>query len=460
MKIAVCVKICDGELTAFDSSALEEALRVENAEISIVSMGPPSIYDTLKKLTRLGVKNVYLLSDNVYSGSDTLATAYVLSNFFKQYRFDAIFSGRRSYDGDTGQTMICTSSLLGIPFVGEVMKISFEQGKALVETRTHKRETSLPAIFSFEKTAELRFPSIFSHIGEVTVLSNKEICADPQKCGLSGSPTRVVKTYERDAGRRHCKYLSPEKFFELIEQLKTAPVNVHKPENIEIGEKLGLIWAAGDEAYEKVKGLAKKAEKLQPYDPDTLSKMIINYNPDAVFFPSNEYGRITAATLQAMLNTGLCADVTELSVEDGILYMFRPARGGSVYAKIKCLTSPSLATLRTSDNRSDIIVSGGKGVKDFTLIHKIAERVGGNIGASRGAVDKGSAPYENQIGLTGEKAISKIYIAIGISGAVQHTCAIEDCNFVIAVNPDKNARIFDYSDYGFTVDLEELIRYI
>ena len=460
MRIAVCVKPCGGELTAFDSSALEEALRVENAEISVVSMCPPSNSELLKRLTRLGVSNVYLLSDALYAGSDTLSTAYILSEFFKKNPFDAIFSGRRSSDGDTGQTMICTSALLGLPFVGGVMKISFQDGKAVCSTRERECETPLPAVFSFERTVELRFPSLFSRLGEVTVLTNNDVGADPVKCGLSGSPTRVVKTYERDAGRRKCKFLPPDRFFSLIERLKTAPIRKQETETEDSGEKLGLVWAVGDEAYEKVRGIAQKAEKLKRYDPDTLTKMILNVKPEAVFFPSDEYGRMTAATLQARLSTGLCADVTELSVENGELFLFRPARGGSVYAKIKCLTSPALATLRTSGNRSDVIVSGGRGVKDFSLIEKIADKIGGSVGASRGAVDAGSAPYEKQIGLTGKRALSRIYIAIGISGAVQHTCAIEDCAFVVAVNPDKNARIFEYADYGFVAGTEDIVKYL
>ncbi len=79
-----------------------------------------------------------------------------------------------------------------------------------------------------------------------------------------------------------------------------------------------------------------------------------------------------------------------------------------------------------------------------------AEKIGAQMCASRGLVDMGAAPYEMQVGLTGKTVSPKIYIAAGISGAVHHTCAIENAQTIIAVNPDKDARIFEYADYGIT----------
>lgn len=460
MKIAVCVKPFEGELTPFDASALEEALCVTGSEVTVVSMCPPSCSDMLRRLTRLGVKRVCLISDPLYAGSDTLATAYILSKFFEKENFDAIFCGRQSSDGDTGQTGIGLAANLGYECVTGVMSVVFSDGAALVSTRTEETEARLPAVLTFERTKELRLPSIFSRLGETETLDNTVIRADASRCGLKGSPTRVVRSFERDAGRRKCKFITPDKLLPLIERLKTAPRKRVEEQAPDSGEKLGLVWAVGDEVYNKAKHIAEKCEKLKKYDVLTLERMIRASDPDAVFFGSDTYGKVTSATLQSRLRTGLCADVTSLSVEDGTLYMFRPARGGKVYAKIKCMTRPALATLRVSESRSDVIISGGRGVRDFDLIERLAERVNGTVGASRGAVDRGSAPYERQIGLTGKKASAVVYVAIGISGAVQHTCAIEDCEFVVAVNPDKSARIFDYADYGVVAaseDIEKLL---
>jgi electron transfer flavoprotein alpha subunit len=94
---------------------------------------------------------------------------------------------------------------------------------------------------------------------------------------------------------------------------------------------------------------------------------------------------------------------------------------------------------------------------DFEKLYKLAEQLGAEIGASRGLVDMNKMSYDKQIGLTGKTVSPKIYIAIGISGAIHHTCAIEESTTVIAINPDKDARIFDYADYGIVDKIENVI---
>ena len=108
-----------------------------------------------------------------------------------------------------------------------------------------------------------------------------------------------------------------------------------------------------------------------------------------------------------------------------------------------------MATVRTTSDFADIIVSGGKGVANkIDKLEKIALKYNAELGASRGLVDMGKIPYSAQIGLTGKTVCPKIYIAIGISGAVHHTVAIENADAIIAINPDKDARIFEYADFG------------
>ena len=98
---------------------------------------------------------------------------------------------------------------------------------------------------------------------------------------------------------------------------------------------------------------------------------------------------------------------------------------------------------------SDIIVSGGKGIaENIEKLEELARKLNAEIGASRGLVDMNKASYDKQIGLTGKTVSPKIYIAVGISGAIHHTCAIEGSGTIIAINPDKDARIFEYADYG------------
>ena len=98
---------------------------------------------------------------------------------------------------------------------------------------------------------------------------------------------------------------------------------------------------------------------------------------------------------------------------------------------------------------SDIIVSGGKGIaENIEKLEELARKLNAEIGASRGLVDMNKASYDKQIGLTGKTVSPKIYIAVGISDAILHTCAIEGSGTIISINPDKDAGILEYADYG------------
>ena len=108
-----------------------------------------------------------------------------------------------------------------------------------------------------------------------------------------------------------------------------------------------------------------------------------------------------------------------------------------------------MATVRTVSDSADIIVSAGLGVKnEIDRVKEFAESLGAQMGASRGLVDAGFAPYEWQVGITGRTVAPKIYLAIGISGAVHHTAGIEGSQFIMAINPDRGAKIFDFCDFG------------
>ena len=119
-----------------------------------------------------------------------------------------------------------------------------------------------------------------------------------------------------------------------------------------------------------------------------------------------------------------------------------------------------MATVRlVSDSTNDIILGCGRGVANILpQISAYADKIGAQLAASRGLVDMGAAPYEQQIGLTGRTIGCAVYIAAGISGAVHHTCALDRVGTVIAVNPDKNARIFEHADYGIIANAEDVLK--
>lgn len=445
MKILVLLKVIKGEINPFDESALECALRLSN-DVTVLTMGPKSNETVLKSLTRLGAQ-VTLISDSVFAGSDTLATSYVLSTAIKKMEYDLILCGRQSVDGDTAQVGPMVSKMLEISLITNALQVEIAENEVHTQTRAGEENASLPALVTVERGYVLRFPSIFSKQGEVSFVDNSNLCCDTERCGLKGSPTRVVETFENEKGKRKCKFISLNELSALLEELS----NKEKIENADKlkTEKLKSVWAVGEEVLEKAREIAEDVVLIDKIDSEEIAERAMKENPDIILWNADLWGRKNAPITAAILKTGLCADCTELQVENGIFYMFRPAQGGSVYAKIKCLTKPQMATVRTKSESSDIIVAGGKGVgENIDSLKTFADKIGAELCASRGLVDMGKAPYETQVGLTGKTVSPKIYIAVGISGAVHHTCAIEGADTVIAINPDKNARIFEYADYG------------
>lgn len=445
MKIIVCVKVIKGELNPFDESALECAFQLSD-DVTVVSMGPPSAENTLKPLTRLGAK-VILVSDNCFAGSDTLATSYVLSEAIGQMEYDLIICGRQSIDGDTAQVGPMLSNKLEIPLITNAMKVRLNNSCVEADTRTGKESVKLPALVTVERGYILRFPSIFSKTSDVRVIGNEELKCDVSKCGLKGSPTRVLETFENERGKRKCKFISMDELLPLVDELSKQNINKGKKEYT--GVKLKSVWAIGDEVGEKAHEIAGNVIMIPKSTPEEIAERALSEKPDVILWNADLWGRRNAPVVAAMLNTGLCADCTMLEADGENLIMYRPALGGNITAKIKCITKPQMATVRTKTESNDIIVSGGKGVSDkLEKLKELAEKTGAELGASRGLVDMNKAPYEQQIGLTGKTVNPKIYIAIGISGAIHHTVAIEGSTTVIAINPDKNARIFEYADYG------------
>lgn len=226
--------------------------------------------------------------------------------------------------------------------------------------------------------------------------------------------------------------------------------------------------------------------------------------PSIIVAGATAYGRTLMPLIAVRLRTGLTADCTELDIdrERKLLIQTRPAFGGNILAVIECPTSsPQMATVRphvfrmekarrvkspairakcyspavkrvtevlervvedekTDITQADIIVSGGRGLgkpEGFTIIDTFARRLGGMIGASRGVVDLGWISAAHQVGQTGHTVNPKLYIACGISGAVQHVAGMKGAETIIAINEDPEAPIFEIADYGIIGDLYDIV---
>lgn len=460
MKIVVCVKqSANGEINPFDASAYEAALNIPNGEITLLSMGPQKTAPFLEELTRLGAHRAVLLCDKAFAGADTLATSYALSLAIKRLCPDFVFCGRQSVEGDTGQVGPSLAVRLEFSLVTNVMSLeSAENGLFYTDRSENGGNISAPAVITLEKSRKLRLPSIRSKIKPIEILSANDINADISLCGLKGSPTRVLKTFENDSDRRSCTFISPDKLAWAIEEgLKKGRQKIKPAES---ANKLKNVWCVGNSPKEFAKTVGENITVIDPDTPEKTAEKIRSGHPDAVLWGSDIKSKALAPQVAALLNTGLCADCTALETDGKTLYMYRPACSGDIIAKIRCETKPPMATVRTAEEEQKKIIIGiGYGAREYIPeIKALAEKLNAGIAATRKAVDNDLLPYEIQVGLTGKTVNPDVYIAVGISGAVHHIAGIRQSGTVIAVNSDPEAPIFNYADYGITESIENLIK--
>lgn len=270
------------------------------------------------------------------------------------------------------------------------------------------------------------------------------------------------------------------------------------------------LWAVAVQKQEapplpEISGLRRcAADGSAGYKGRVLAKMAERYKPRMILFPTGAESSCAAATAAALLDTGLSADCTALRRQNELLIMHRPAFGGGVVADIVCPErEPQMATVRpgamptgpftavrareqlfTLDEAvadriellsivrekaerritgAGVIVAGGMGVgsrEGFELLDTLAGKLGGMLGASRAAVDAGYAPWQRQVGQTGSTVHPRLYLAFGISGSIQHVAGMHTAGYIAAVNTDRRAPIFDYSDLAVVADWKTTAEYL
>ncbi len=449
MKVAVCVKLNRGELSPFDASALACALSLPDAEITLLAMAPASAAEQLASLTRLGNVRGMLLSDGAFAGSDTIATSRVLAAALRILAPALVLCGRQSTDGDTAQVPPMLAARLGYELIPYVTEFSIEEAG----TRLGRRAVRLPAVMSVERIAPLPKPSIFSKEGEVCVLGCRQLGLTPAQTGGAGSPTRVVSSFSNKSGLRRCRFVGAEELPALIRAAMAAKREM--PRAAESGEKLPEVYFVGD-IRRTAEAIAERAIQLRGGMEELLGA-VKRYDIRYLLLEATLRNRALAPMLAARLEAGLTADCTQLAVQGGELRMYRPALGGDVIACIACAGDPVMATVRAENSSGSAVFSVGMGaLPSLGKIREAAKRYGAETACSRKVVDCGGLPYEYQVGLTGRSVAPNVYVAFGISGAVQHVCAIENAGTVIAVNPDKNAPIFSYADLGVLEEIENV----
>ncbi len=457
MKILVCIRQGrDGEINPFDACAYETALRI-GGDITIISMGPPKTAEFLSKLTRLGANRAILLTDKLFAGADTLATAYTLSLAAKKLNPDLIVCGRQTLEGDTAQVGPMLSVKMGYSLITNVTESDVADNVLICKTRNDGKQIAIiPCLITVERINNLRLPSIRSKITETEIWSAKDINANPQKCGLEGSPTRVLKTFENETGKRKCKFIE---FSDLNNVIKEAIEDrFGTTQSITPENPLKKVYIVGNKPMDMAKTVSDDITVIETEDYREICEIIKRDKPNAVLFASDDKSKMLSSLVAATLDLGLCADCTKLENEDGQLIMYRPALAGSIIGKIKSLTKPALATVRTADDkRQDIILSIGYGARDsLEKVKEFANSINAELTASRKMVDNGFMPFSTQVGLTGKTVSPPVYIAVGVSGAVHHIVGFDRSGTVIAINSDRNAPIFQYADYGIISEIDKL----
>ena len=283
-----------------------------------------------------------------------------------------------------------------------------------------------------------------------------------------------------------------------------------------VGSLVDELAAYGADRVIVVDDPELKDYRTEPYT-HALASVINEYKPEIMLVGATAIGRDLGPRTSARVKTGLTADCTVLEIGDfplapvpgqeqkhKQLLMTRPAFGGNTIATIACPDNrPQMATVRPGvmqkiapiegakaevinynpgftpnncyveildivkevSNIADIadakiLVSGGRGVgskENFKLLEDLAEALGATVSCSRAVVDSGWMPKEMQVGQTGKTVRPKVYFAIGISGAIQHVAGMEESDFIVAINKDENAPIFDVADYGIVGDLNKIV---
>jgi electron transfer flavoprotein alpha subunit len=234
---------------------------------------------------------------------------------------------------------------------------------------------------------------------------------------------------------------------------------------------------------------------------DVLEALVRDGGFDTVLFAASVLSADLAAGLAARLEAGLNYDLTDLVVANGKLVGKRPALGDSVYVDVGWSSSPALALVRSgtfeptetggtaevepfesrfqdfslaatmveqaheesegpSIEDAEVIVAGGRGLggpEGFGIVEDLAKALGGAVAATRAVVDAGWYPYSAQVGQTGKTVSPKLYVAVGISGAIQHKVGMQGSGLIVAINKDPNAPIFEYADLGVVGDLHEIV---
>src|SRR5436189_182366 len=467
MKIAVCIKrvpdsetrvkiAADGKsleeagvkfiLNPYDEFAVEEALRRKEkagpGEVVVIALGPAAAQETIRTALAMGAdRGILLQADRI--PTDGLEVAKALAAELKGAGFDLILFGKMAIDDYNHQVGPMVAELLDLPCVTTVAHLEIEGMKGVAEREIEGGvevvEFPLPAVLTTDKGLnEPRYPALKG----IMAAKKKPLDVKPATLGAVGGAPEILAL--------------------------TPP-----PER-----KEGKIVGEGPAAGAALVGRLREEAKVRRAPSSRC--------------PASATGKDLAPRVAARLGRPLVQDVVDLAVENGAVTVIRPVYAGKALLKLKVTGTPALLSLRpnvftpverpkagTQESaaaggpagrvvvkaikaaeagaldvaEAPIIVSGGRGLKEpanFKVLEQLAAAFAGRaaVGASRAVVDAGWRPHADQVGQTGKTVSPTLYVAVGISGAIQHLAGMRTSKVTVASNKDKDATSSKVGDYG------------
>ena len=529
-----------------DKCAIEEALKIKEklgGKVTSVSMTIKGNVKVLKDVLSYGVDDAILLSDSLFAGSDTNATAYILSQAIKKIKSDLIICGKVSSDSATSQVGIGVAAKLNIPFlynVNEIIDINEKMVKCRIVNGNKYEiiESKLPCVVIVNDTINIpRIPTINNRLlaekKEIITWDATNMDIDTNKCGFNGSVTSVVKTTPLITNKetKIIEGTIEEKVNKLLNITNNCFLSNKTCDEYTKKDKIDTEYWIYDNDFNSTCKLIAKCYKLNNRVKivivtfNNLNKELFNYGADKIInininddnyltkakilenlvkeripsvflFNKTNEGKILSAYLASKLNLGLSADCVKLELDDNNrLVQIRSAYGGTMLANIiskNCNTQ--MATVLPNDEKliyngndfgevetseynisnndiniiektiiketyldKDIIIACGMGaIKQLDNLKLVANLLNASIGITRDVCDRDYLNTNYLIGQSGKITNSKVYLAFGISGAMEHVVGINS-DIVININTDSKAPINKLSDYYINEDVNEFV---